>query len=73
MSTTGRYSIDFEQSGNPGEWERHLVMNSDTFTIAEDFYFASVETVSANALDTILGVRLYDHDLHVAVIEYRHA
>lgn len=70
MSTTGRYSIDFEQSDNPGNWERHLVMNSDSFTTAENFYFASVETVSANALTNILAVRLYDHELHVAVIEF---
>ena len=71
MSRTGRYSIDFEQSDNPGTWERHLVMNSDVFTVAEDFYFASVDTVSANALTTILGIRLYDHELHVPVIEFR--
>ena len=70
MGTRGRYSIDFEQSDNPGQWERHLVMNSDDFAIAENFYFVSVDTVESNDLSMILGVRLYDHELSIAAIEY---
>ena len=59
MKTTGRYSVDFKQV-DTGEWERHLVLNSDDLAEIEAYYGASVD--GAQLVETILAVRITDHE-----------